>query len=290
MSHKKIEKLAQEQEALIPLYREKWRSIALSTERIERQKAASAVKEAYALSSLHEPEIVFFDSPYAALNSICIHQLELEGKQVLNQLVNSLFTQLLDIQLDSQLHNELNSQLCSQLDSQLHNELNSQLCYELGRQMWLSSLGRIRIDQMTFIAPEVWACNICWVDFYISVLNFTHAHSKWSVIQSLVKNCGWIYPYEKIAIVCDRPCILCFDNQQRLHAEGKPAIQFADGYSIYAYHGVTLPEKYGTLHPNQWQAKWFLEEDNIELRQVLIQGIGYEQITQELGATDLDSL
>jgi hypothetical protein len=53
---------------------------------------------------------------------------------------------------------------------------------------------------------------------------------------------------------------------------------------------VTLPEKYGTLHPNQWQAQWFLEEDNIELRQVLIQGIGYERITQELGATELDSL
>jgi hypothetical protein len=89
--------------------------------------------------------------------------------------------------------------------------------------------------------------------------------------------------------VCDRPRILSFDNEQRLHAEGSPAIQFADGYSLYSYHGVTLPEKYGVLHPNQWQAKWLLEEDNAELRRVLMQGIGYGRICQELEAEELDT-
>ena len=42
-----IEKLTPEQEALIPVYREKWRAIALSTERIDREKAAEAVKSTY---------------------------------------------------------------------------------------------------------------------------------------------------------------------------------------------------------------------------------------------------
>ena len=42
-----IEKLTPEQEALIPVYRQKWRAIALSTERIDREKAAEVVKAAY---------------------------------------------------------------------------------------------------------------------------------------------------------------------------------------------------------------------------------------------------
>ncbi|HEY9847999.1 MAG TPA: hypothetical protein V6D28_00960 [Leptolyngbyaceae cyanobacterium] len=88
---------------------------------------------------------------------------------------------------------------------------------------------------------------------------------------------------------CDRPRILSFDNQNRLHAEGSPAIQYADGFSVYAYHGVSLPEKYGKLAPNQWQAEWLLEEKNAELRRVLMQGIGYSRICQELQALELDN-
>ncbi|MEP0859715.1 hypothetical protein [Trichocoleus sp. DQ-U1] len=46
MSQIKIDKLTS-QEALIPLYRQKWRAIALSTEPIDREEAAEVVKAAY---------------------------------------------------------------------------------------------------------------------------------------------------------------------------------------------------------------------------------------------------
>ncbi|MEH2092214.1 hypothetical protein [Nostoc sp.] len=65
-----IEKLTPEQEALIPVYREKWRAIALSTERIDRKKAAEAVKAAYTAIHKQEPEIIFCESPYAGLKII----------------------------------------------------------------------------------------------------------------------------------------------------------------------------------------------------------------------------
>ncbi len=80
-----------------------------------------------------------------------------------------------------------------------------------------------------------------------------------------------------------------FDAENRLHAEGEPAVQFADGYSLYFYHGVTLPDRYSKIHPHQWQANWILTEKNAELRRVLIQGIGYARICQELQAVELDS-
>nr|WP_235526577.1 hypothetical protein [Nostoc piscinale] len=76
-----IKKLIPEQEALIPVYREKWRQIALSTERIDKGIAADAVKAVYKILGFDEPEIVFFDSPYAAL------------KEFATQLDNSLFHQ-----------------------------------------------------------------------------------------------------------------------------------------------------------------------------------------------------
>ena len=70
MSQKKITKLTPEQEALIPVYHEKWRNIVLSTERIHREKATEAVKEAYDLIDWQEPEIVFCCSFYSVLQTI----------------------------------------------------------------------------------------------------------------------------------------------------------------------------------------------------------------------------
>ncbi|MEG4329951.1 leucine-rich repeat domain-containing protein, partial [Microcoleus sp. herbarium5] len=34
----------------------------------------------------------------------------------------------------------------------------------------------------------------------------------------LFEHCGWIFPFEKICAVCDRPRHLRFDSQNRLHA------------------------------------------------------------------------
>lgn len=74
----KIEKLTPEQEALIPVYREKWRAIALSTEPIDRQKAKEAVLAAYAAIGKPEPKVLFCDSPQAVpktLTSLLKRQL-----------------------------------------------------------------------------------------------------------------------------------------------------------------------------------------------------------------------
>lgn len=46
---------------------------------------------------------------------------------------------------------------------------------------------------------------------------------------------------------------------------------------------------YGKLYPYQWKAEWVLSEQNAEVRRVLIQGIGYGRLCQELGARTLDS-
>ena len=107
--------------------------------------------------------------------------------------------------------------------------------------------------------------------------------------QQLFENCGWILPFEKICVVCDRPLHLRFDAKIGYTLKEKPAIAFADGYSLYFHHGVKLPEKYGKVHPDCWQAEWLLSEENAELRRLLIQRIGYDRICQELAVTELDS-
>ena len=308
-----ITKLTPEQEALIPVYQEKWRAIALSTERIDRQKAAEAIRSVYTLLSelypaffKQEPEIIFFDSPFAALLELALKELEIaEEKQLYKKLDSQVYSQIsgriqdklrgslerrMRISLNIQLKTQLIYKLETRLNIQLNRQFNQQVMDQLESQLYKQT-GKLDLaDDLLYsiILPEEEWGVIGFFDFCISVLNCNFPQRELAVFEALVKDCGWILPFEKICIVCARPTKLSFDNENRLHAEGKPAISFADGYSLYSYHGVTLPEKYGKVHPKEWQAKWLLEETNTELRRVLIQGIGYSRICHELQAIELD--
>ncbi len=65
-----ITELSDEQEAMLPIYREKWRSIQISTESIEQEKVTPVIKAAYGVSDYPEPEILFYSSPMTAIEKI----------------------------------------------------------------------------------------------------------------------------------------------------------------------------------------------------------------------------
>jgi leucine-rich repeat protein SHOC2 len=57
--------------------------------------------------------------------------------------------------------------------------------------------------------------------------------------------------------------------------------------SVYCF-GVELPRRYW-IKLSDWQSKWLLDEENVEIRQRLIVQIGYERICNELNAITLDT-
>ena len=310
MSQTKVKKLTPEQAALIPVYRQKWRAISLSTGPINRSQAAETIKSAYSAIGKKAPEIIFVDRPYEAADLI-LSRFDNPSSELRSQ-----FETKLRSQLEKQLRGYLRGPLESELQSQLQTQLEAGLYTQLQRQLWEAQrndlAGEIAsqlppeqvIDERSgeilwqilgkplsnCIQPELWAAYGSLLDFCISVLNLPHSYGRnWIIFQSIVRYCGWIYPYDKVCIVCEKPIVLSADSNHRLHAEGTPAVQFADGFSIYAYHGVILPECYGRLHPHQRQSKWVLKEQNVEVRRALIQGITFDRICQELAVTELDS-
>lgn len=65
MSDKKqISELTPEQEAQIPVYRERFRGYGLSTERVDQVKATAALKRTSKYLGLPDPEVWFLDSPF----------------------------------------------------------------------------------------------------------------------------------------------------------------------------------------------------------------------------------
>jgi hypothetical protein len=93
---------------------------------------------------------------------------------------------------------------------------------------------------------------------------------------------GFISPFKDICFVSDRPQIKQSVSDNR-NAVREPDVQFSDGFSIASFYQSTkLPDFCSTLPLNHWKAQWVTEENDAEVRRILVQEIGCTRLLQEL--------
>ncbi|MDW4904156.1 hypothetical protein RB628_02080 [Streptomyces sp. ADMS] len=94
---------------------------------------------------------------------------------------------------------------------------------------------------------------------------------------------GWWWPYEKTAIVSERPLALHRDEAGRLDRGDGPALGYADGFALYAWRGMPVPRDFldelTALTPQRIRG-----EENAELRRVMLEYYGYDRYLEESGA------
>ena len=235
------EKLTPQQETLFLNYLEKWRKVALSTEPINREKAESAIKKAYTLIDEPQPQVFFFDSPYAAV--VALDKLEndigcseLDYDDMIDRLWDKLIENLTPTpSLKDKDDYQLWLQTCD-----IHEIIREDLeeCYhESDESIFFVIPSEFEEGTMQ---PDTACSEIARLDFCVSELKCDDDSEIWQTFQAIVNNCWWMASFQKFCVVCDRPSILTFDEENKLHGEDKPAIQFVDGYSVYACHGERI--------------------------------------------------
>ncbi|MEG4320604.1 MULTISPECIES: leucine-rich repeat domain-containing protein [unclassified Microcoleus] len=272
--------LTSQHQAIIEICRQKWGILANSTEPIKHSKASNALKTVCDCLDLKTPEITFCSSPHEAY--LRLERSKQKDNEFKIQLDRRLDSACFPFTLITELWLGLSRSL--EWERQLEQQLKS-----IFPDLWRDYR---RYSTMSIVTPKYLAEDLAMAEFCVSALGMIlkpESEKFFESLKQLLVECGWIFAFENVCYVCSRPIKLSLDREYRLHAEGESAIEFADGYKIYSYHGVTLPEKYGQIHPKIWEAKWLLEEENAELRRVLIQGISYARICSELQATELDS-
>ncbi|WP_293349797.1 MULTISPECIES: leucine-rich repeat domain-containing protein [unclassified Microcoleus] len=231
-----------------------WKATANSTGLVDRTRAAAAIEFAYTAIGKNCPKIIMFcSSPYFAMAQL----KKMEFSTNKNDFFWLVYKQLELADRPFSLITYGNSDFSAiRWEWQIEQELQRDFS-DYGNYSMSSVTGNSLLDK------------ICMADFCASVIRITlnpDAQKALECLKWLFVECGWIFAFDDVCYACDRPLKLSLDSEDRLHAEGESAIEFTDGYKIYSYHGVTLPEKYGQIHPNQWEARWLLEEENAELR------------------------
>jgi hypothetical protein len=82
----------------------------------------------------------------------------------------------------------------------------------------------------------------------LGVYEYLHDVMPWSEltrpmqgIWQIAKSAGWIVPHERVCWVSERPKLLRANAAARLHCPDGPALQYADGWSFYAWKGTEVP-------------------------------------------------
>ncbi len=271
----KITKLTPEQEAELPAFRQKYLDIACGGSRINHEILQGHLNDAYALIGKPAPALFIFDSPAACMLAIKIFKM---GEKGLTQLGSQLESQL-ESQLGSQLGSQLESQLWSQLRSQLRSQLESQLRSQLG-------------SQNIYESTSLWGGqDLYWIAFYrfcqkIGVAYPDDAARTLDIVEGISSQCEWWWPYEGVVIASEKPRSIRWDDNRLLHGEAGPAVEYADGYALYAWHGQSIPGEWVTgAPPTPAEA---LTWRNLDQRAAACEIIGWHRILDEVGARTID--
>lgn len=264
---------------LLPRYINKWRDLALSTQPINLVEAKTAVENAYVEIGKEKPSVLFFPSPFSALPVLIDIQLSGQFGQLLDSLndlyFESYFQEMFKVHhymkdRDRVISKHVGWELIRRNLNQVYNHL---LRRKISSQFQVDQTGvkpQLRLLRQELFPLNCYG-NYCsgkielWsgaVDFCINVLGCGDSR-QWQLIESLIQACGWIFPLDGLALVCARPTRLSVDGEDRLHNESEPALQYADGYSFYAFHGRMVnpqqliylidAEKNGRLQEAFWE-------------------------------------
>jgi hypothetical protein len=100
-------------------------------------------------------------------------------------------------------------------------------------------------------------------------------------------NSGWWWPFQGGVILSERPTILSQDDQNRLHCEDGPAIQYPDGWGVWAVHGVRVSRE--LIEDHDWiTVDRIQKESNAEIRRIMLDRYGYARYLEKSGAAVVD--
>ncbi len=116
---------------------------------------------------------------------------------------------------------------------------------------------------------------LAFYKFFADECGLTKQTQKLRGLWELAQSAGWALPYQNICFVSERHNILRRDEQGRLHCDNAAALEYPDGWKLYYWHGVKVPERI-ILNPETITADEIANEENAEVRRCMLERFGRE--------------
>ena len=114
----------------------------------------------------------------------------------------------------------------------------------------------------------------------------------WEIFKQVSEELHYFFVFEDFVFCSEKPLKLNFRNNL-LHGENKPSVLYKDGYSIYKWNGIEVPEQL-IMQSETITRQDILSIENAELRKCYLEKLGakkyYDIITEGKGLTLIDSV
>ncbi len=307
----KIEVLTDVQWEQVRALRGEYVAWGLCTDAPDRAAAEGAIAGMYARIGRPAPRFVWTDSPATGALACAVLRDASLSASLGDSLRVSLSASLRDSLRDSlgvslwdslrvSLRDSLGDSLSASLGVSLRDSLSASLSASL-RDSLSASLGDSLRDSLGVSLRDslLWSAYFegqheWWPGWYdiprrMGLVTYKPEHAAvLDLWVALARSCGCWWPHEDVCVISGRPSVVRTETWNaasgtiRLHCADGPALAYADGWALHAWHGVAVPAR--LIEGEPWDLPAILREPNSEVRRAAIEKAGWDRLEGQLGA------
>lgn len=278
-----------------------WLKAVLSAGPTDREAAESALRSAYWTAGLREPnEIVWCQGPL---------QIETDYTRVRHERLGRNVKDRIFYQPQGYASGFLRSRIGHGRESVLVRTLRPKTIDPIGDVMGrhiafrepafaalLRNIGDFRLfadrrppwstRRLNFWYGSLNQSSFAWLGSFFCArekLGFERETECVAPLLRLAQLTAWIFPFENVCWIADRPAILHVDAEDRLHSASGPCLAYGDGSAWYAWKGVPLPR--WVIEDSDYITAHLIEsQQDTVLRRCLIEIMTPERYIKSSGA------
>jgi hypothetical protein len=279
-----------------------WISRAMRTTPVDVDEITSAVHDLYAAAGLKQPRVVVVPSPlvmafaYGASAAIWWNRKtdNAVGNAVRDAAYNAVYNAVVNATrnavynatrtaVDNATRTAVDNATRTAVDNAADNAVDNatQACLDLAGNFGLNCAVRW---SSVYQGGAYWAAYDCYLTAMRDIIGLRlPEYEKYAAWERCSIAAPFRVLHEEFCIVSDFPEVLRIDDQNLPHCENGPSHRWRDGWSLYHWHGVSIPAEWiedrASLTP-QIALTW----QNIEQRRAACEILGWESILSELKA------
>lgn len=278
--------------------RQEWLGHVVSTRPADRPAIEAAISELYLLIGLDPPRFHWVSSPAVALLTVP-PRARLRATEVLERLVEwpvprriSRLLSELRGKLDQRVHEDLRAHVNRRpLERLIQREVSASLArsFDAVAQAQIRAAYRPGSPPRS---PDSWYRKLCvsQVAYYdalrrVAGMTFGPREERVLDLWTTVSRSGvWWWPRVDTCMVSERPVAVHTEvwgdeGEVRLHRADGPAVRYADGWDVHAWHGTLVP----SWVIDDPSVERIAREENVEIRRCAIERVGWGEYIDRAG-------